>query len=80
MTKADAPQVLDLLNSYLANYDLACLWQSVAEVEHWFLPRDDVIYTYIVENEDKKVTGAPPPPQSPLSPPLTQFTDPSHLI
>lgn len=56
MTKADAPQVLDLLNSYLANYDLACLWQSVAEVEHWFLPRDDVIYTYIVENEDKKVT------------------------
>lgn len=60
MTKADAPQVLDLLNSYLANYDLACLWQSVAEVEHWFLPRDDVIYTYIVENGDKKVTGASP--------------------
>jgi len=57
MRKEDAPQVLKLLNAYLADFDLACLFQSVDEVEHWFLPRDNVIYTYVVENESsKKIT------------------------
>mmetsp|Transcript_5270 Transcript_5270/g.13190 ORF Transcript_5270/g.13190 Transcript_5270/m.13190 type:complete len:452 (-) Transcript_5270:25-1380(-) len=57
MKKEDAPQVLALLNAYLSRFDLACLFQSVDEIEHWFLPRDDVIYTYVVESEQSgKIT------------------------
>ena len=54
MSKEDAPQVLELLNAYLAQFDLACLFQSVDEVEHWFLPRENVIYTYVVDAGEGK--------------------------
>ena len=54
MRKEDAPQVLKLLNNYLASFDLACVFQNVEEVEHWFIPRDGVIYSYVVDSGNKK--------------------------
>jgi glycylpeptide N-tetradecanoyltransferase len=54
MKKEDAPQVLKLLNSYLSGFDLACIFQGVEDVEHWFLPREGVIYTYVVDSGNKK--------------------------
>ena len=29
---------------------------SEEEFKHWFLPRDDVIYTYVVENANNEIT------------------------
>uniref|UniRef100_A0A183BKK9 Glycylpeptide N-tetradecanoyltransferase n=1 Tax=Globodera pallida TaxID=36090 RepID=A0A183BKK9_GLOPA len=38
-----------LLSEYLTKFDLAPVF-TVEEFEHFFLPRDDVIYTYVVED------------------------------
>uniref|UniRef100_A0A914GUG8 Glycylpeptide N-tetradecanoyltransferase n=1 Tax=Globodera rostochiensis TaxID=31243 RepID=A0A914GUG8_GLORO len=38
-----------LLSEYLSKFDLAPVF-TVEEFEHFFLPRDDVIYTYVVED------------------------------
>lgn len=52
MVEADVPRVTELLNEYLA--DGRAKFHPIfdeAEVHHWFLPREDVVYTYVVETE-----------------------------
>lgn len=47
MEKRDVPQVHKLLNEYLAQFKVHVVF-SLEEVEHYFLPRENVIESYVV--------------------------------
>lgn len=47
MTKKDVPGVHRLLLEYLSQFHLAPV-MSLDEVEHWLLPQENIIDTYIV--------------------------------
>ncbi|KAI0108971.1 Glycylpeptide N-tetradecanoyltransferase [Nemania sp. FL0031] len=61
MQKKDIAAVQDLLTRYLAKYDMAATFDK-HEVEHWLLhnkkdaPEDQVVWTYVVEDEHHKIT------------------------
>lgn len=48
MTKKDVPVVHRLLREYLSQFNLAPAMNQ-EEVEHWLLPRENIIDTYLVE-------------------------------
>ncbi|KAJ1965518.1 glycylpeptide N-tetradecanoyltransferase [Dipsacomyces acuminosporus] len=53
MRKGDVGQVRKLLNRYLKNRcDVVPIFRTDAEVAHWFLPRDGVIWTYVVDDQE----------------------------
>lgn len=52
MTKDHTDQVYDMLTAYLDRFDLAPLY-TLEEFEHWFLPQEDVINSYVVERDGK---------------------------
>ncbi|KAL0775729.1 hypothetical protein Bca101_040881 [Brassica carinata] len=49
MRPHDVPTVTKLLRSYLRQFKVSSHFEE-AEVTHWFLPRDEVVYTYVVVN------------------------------
>lgn len=56
MTPKDSPQVTNLLKTYLKKFSLH-LKLKEPEVAHMLLPREGVVYSYVVENpETKKIT------------------------
>lgn len=48
MTKKDVPVVARLLREYLNQFSLVPSMNQ-EEVEHWLLPRENIIDTYLVE-------------------------------
>lgn len=54
MKKSDSGVVRDLLNEYGDKFVVRQIW-SKKEIEHFFIPKDDVMYSYVIET-DKKVT------------------------
>lgn len=48
MQYEDVVHVTNLLNSYLKKFTVAPEF-TIEEVEHWFLPREKVMYSYVVE-------------------------------
>lgn len=48
MTLADVSKVQDLLREYLKDFHLLPLLNK-EETQHWFLPRNGIIDTYVVE-------------------------------
>jgi glycylpeptide N-tetradecanoyltransferase len=48
MKASDVKQVCALLNSFLKKFKVAPHF-SEDDVRHWFLPIDNVIYSYVVE-------------------------------
>lgn len=48
MERRDIRQVTQLLQKYLARFQLAPS-MGEEEVAHWFLPQDNIIDTYVVE-------------------------------
>lgn len=48
MTKKDVPVVHRLLREYLSQFSLVPSMNQ-EEVEHWLLPRENIIDTYLVE-------------------------------
>ncbi|XP_060717039.1 glycylpeptide N-tetradecanoyltransferase 1b isoform X1 [Tachysurus vachellii] len=48
MTLADVPKVYDLLREYLKDFHLLPILNK-EDTQHWFLPRDGIIDTYVVE-------------------------------
>ena len=48
MTKSDVPAVHRLLRGYLNQFHLAPVMNE-EEVEHWLLPQENIIDTYLVE-------------------------------
>ncbi|XP_059414462.1 glycylpeptide N-tetradecanoyltransferase 1-like isoform X1 [Carassius carassius] len=55
MTVKDVPAVHRLLNEYLSLFNLVPV-MSPEEVQHWLLPQENIIDTYVVENSDGKLT------------------------
>ncbi|XP_065098904.1 glycylpeptide N-tetradecanoyltransferase 1b [Paramisgurnus dabryanus] len=55
MIEQDVPVVHDLLRKHLTAFHLSPVL-SQEEVQHWFLPRDSVIDTYVVESIDGVIT------------------------
>uniref|UniRef100_A0AAY4CM71 Glycylpeptide N-tetradecanoyltransferase n=1 Tax=Denticeps clupeoides TaxID=299321 RepID=A0AAY4CM71_9TELE len=55
MTKKDVPAVHRLLLEYLKQFNLVPV-MSREEVEHWLLPQENIIDTYLVESPEGKVT------------------------
>lgn len=51
MKKKDTPQITQLLNAYLKQFKVYFKY-SEEEVKHWFVPKKDVIYTYVVEQSN----------------------------
>ena len=49
MKNGDCEQVYKLLNTYLSKFKIHPYY-SLEEVKHWFLPRSNVIYSYVVED------------------------------
>lgn len=50
MTETDVPRVTALLSKYLTRFAVAPIMNE-AEVRHWLLPREEVVYSYVVEDE-----------------------------
>ena len=55
MEQKDVDDVYDLLDNLEKKYKVHGYY-SKEEVSHWFLPRKNVIYSYVKTNEDNKVT------------------------
>jgi len=55
MVEKDAPQVTKLLHTYLAQFKLHVSFQD-EEVPHFFIPRTEVISSYVVEDKSGKIT------------------------
>jgi glycylpeptide N-tetradecanoyltransferase len=60
MRPDDAPRVRDLLDRYLARYDMVPRWDE-AEFDHWVVdrtkdPKKRVVFAYVVETPDGKIT------------------------
>lgn len=53
MRKEDVPAARKLLMEYFEQFDMH-VHLSEEEFEHWLLPREGVIYTYVVEDPDTK--------------------------
>jgi len=53
MTAEDVPRVTQLLRAYLAKFAVAPEMSEV-DVAHWLLPREDVVFSYVVEDEKSK--------------------------
>ncbi|KAI8323638.1 N-myristoyl transferase, partial [Martensiomyces pterosporus] len=53
MRKGDVSQVRKLLNRYLKNRcEIVPIFRTDAEIAHWFLPRDGVIWSYVVDDAE----------------------------
>jgi glycylpeptide N-tetradecanoyltransferase len=55
MEKKDVEGVYKILNEYLKKFTIRAYF-SKDEVAHWLLPRDKVVYSYVVEKNDGEVT------------------------
>lgn len=55
MEKRDCKRVFELVSSYLKRFPLHPEFTQ-EEIEHWMLPRDNVVYAYVRENESGEVT------------------------
>jgi len=54
MVKKDVSKVKKVLKTHLDKMQIAFEF-SKEEIEHYFLPREGVMYTYVIESEDKKL-------------------------
>lgn len=53
--KSDTAQAHALLENYLEKFDLAPVFTK-EEFRHWFLPRPDIVDSYVVEGENQTLT------------------------
>lgn len=54
LVEADLPRVMELLETFLERFQLAHCF-DLEECKHWFLPRDQVIYSYVLLEDDNIV-------------------------
>lgn len=52
MEKKDVDTVYELLEAYLSKFKIRAHYTK-EEVEHWFVPRKDIVYSYVIETEGK---------------------------
>merc|ERR1719469_1801796 len=53
LEKEDVPAICVLLNTYLSKFSIHAVF-SEEEVGHWFIPRDKVVYAFVVEDYSKR--------------------------
>ena len=51
MEAKDVPEVTAMLNEYLSKVKVHIIYNE-EEVAHFMLPRQDVIYSYVVDGDD----------------------------
>lgn len=51
MTASDVPSVLGIVNKHLSKFKLAPHF-SEREFRHWFVPQDDIVNSFVVENDN----------------------------
>ncbi|CAD6196846.1 unnamed protein product [Caenorhabditis auriculariae] len=56
MEKRDVPKLLTLLTKNLEQYSLAPIFATDEEIEHTFLPRKDVVFTYVVQQKNGELS------------------------
>ena len=56
LQEKDVPQVKQLLRTYLRKFKLHVQFESNEEVAHYFLPRYEVVSSYVVEDKKGKIT------------------------
>lgn len=55
--KSDVPSATKLLNKYLQKFELKGIFEE-EEFEHWFLPRKEIVNTYVVQvHSADKISG-----------------------
>ena len=64
MLPRDVPALFRLLNEYLNRFDLCPVFQTEEEVAWWFVPRDSIVTTYIVEVSGQSLSLSPSLPPS----------------
>ncbi len=52
MKEDDVDAVHKLLNNYLNKFDVAPIF-SIEDVKHWLVPKEEVVFSYVVEVTDK---------------------------
>ena len=55
MTEKDLDQIYELITKNRNKYKIYDI-MSREEIEHWILPRNNIIYTYVLEDENNKIT------------------------
>lgn len=55
MTEVDVPLAFKLLENYLLKFKLTPIFTE-DEFKHWFLPQNDIIYSYVVEDKNGILT------------------------
>jgi glycylpeptide N-tetradecanoyltransferase len=55
MVDADVSNVHKLLNKYLSRFSLKVLFTE-EEIRHWLLPRENVVQSYVVQNDEGIIT------------------------
>lgn len=53
LRESDVPEASKLLSKFLSKFELYTVLTE-EEFQHWYMPRDGVIYTYVVENPESK--------------------------
>ena len=53
MTKKDVPGVAKLINEGLSKYLVKFHYEN-EEIKHYFLPRENIVYTYVIEKVEKE--------------------------
>ncbi|CAB3402104.1 unnamed protein product [Caenorhabditis bovis] len=56
MVESDVPIVCKILAKSLEQFSLAPIFDTNEEVSHMLLPRDGVVYTYVVQSKNGKIT------------------------
>ena len=56
MNESDIPKVKNALNAHLDQHYKVHITFTENEIRHYFLPRDDVIFSYVVESDKGEVT------------------------
>lgn len=56
MIQRDVKEVTDLLNNHLKQNYKVHIEFNEEEVAHWLLPREHVIYSYVVQGEKGEIT------------------------
>ncbi|CAG8644199.1 8885_t:CDS:2, partial [Paraglomus occultum] len=54
MKSKDAPAIRKLLNEYMNKFNFVPVFKSDEEVRHWLLPKEGVIWSYVVEDSATK--------------------------
>jgi glycylpeptide N-tetradecanoyltransferase len=75
MTVQDVPYVCKLLNGYMESFKFAPIFTE-KDLEHWLLPRDGLLFSFVVDKKISPVDSA----SNPISAFVSFYSLPSHVL